>query len=83
MHLSPLPPPPAAQGGAANREAAAEGWGFLDRLGFIQALGGLMLGQIALFSVQSAAARPLALAPPYPSTSALSASSALAMAACA
>ena len=51
--------------------------------GFIQALGGLMLGQIALFSVQLAAARPLALAPPYPSTSALSASSALAMAACA
>ena len=28
MHLSPLPPPPAAQGGAADREAAAEGWGF-------------------------------------------------------
>ena len=27
MHLSPLPPPPAAQGGAANREAAGEGWG--------------------------------------------------------
>ena len=51
--------------------------------GFIQALGGLMLGQIALFFVQLAAARPLALAPPYPSTSALSASSALAMAACA
>ena len=24
----PLPPPPAAEGGAADREAAAEGWGF-------------------------------------------------------
>jgi len=28
MHLRPLPPPPAAQCGPANREAAAEGWGF-------------------------------------------------------
>ena len=28
MHLSTLPPPQAAQGGAADREASAEGWGF-------------------------------------------------------
>ena len=28
MHLRPLPPPPAAQCGPANREAAPEGWGF-------------------------------------------------------
>lgn len=28
MHLPPLPPPPAAKGGAADREAVAESWGF-------------------------------------------------------